>query len=522
MILNVIVFVLTIHISFSIAFDLSDSNVFKDGKEQYELISSYSQLPKYGECWKNAISNVKNGCKNLNDHIQTNLAIMFTYCLLKHLNYDLSECKTINLLHNDDISNSICYEKLKTNSNSFTTFTEFFTHTQNICFFLQNQVWNEQTVALVKESRKTQVDLLHSVNKAVEAQQKLIDTNVYLQETINKSAVNVQYVLDEFNQQTKTQQMAIFHLFDRLQQIQTYILGEFTLFYSIAFYIFTLILAYTLTSTKRTQSARANIFILLTSMILTECFIISINNKTQEATSHNGAKKASNTFDLFGYYIIDWQNYDLYSYIWICRKFYIYLSFLCLCLSAYFYCDYTVFNNKLLLDIKNEHNEIKTLINEIKMTNSTIMLNNTSTTPNGKICITQTAASIHAESLKRAYDNNHNKLSRFSTLKSFDNDDDYDYNDGNSSIVTTVSTIRSNNSHASYLTRTSSTSTLCLTNYDNDDNDDTYRLSDFDDSFEINENTNIENSFKSTTLNSTTSSIFQVFTKNVSLSRVNK
>ncbi len=363
-------------------FDLMDKNLYQDGKEQYELISSYSQLPKYGDCWKNAIGNMKNGCKLLDDQIQTNLAIMFTYCLLKHLKYDLAECQTIDIDDTDEKANLECYEKLKSDHNSFTTFTEFFTHTQNICFFLQNQIWNEKTLELVQESRRTQVNLLQTVNKAVETQQKLIETNTYLQEIINSSALNVQNVLEEFNQQTKTQQMAIFHLFDRLQQIQSYILGEFTLFYSVIFYLFTIIVAYILTSTRRTQSARAGTFILLTSMLLTESIIVSMSKQSNDFDSK---------FDLFGYNFD--LNYNLYSYIWLCRKFYIYLSFLTLVISAYMYCDYNFSNNKLLNEIKNDHNELRTLINEIKMVSSA-----TTSRP-----LIQSSAVLTAESIKRGY-----------------------------------------------------------------------------------------------------------------------
>ena len=368
----------------------STSPLYQDGKEQYELISSYSQLPKYGDCWKRAIKQVKNGCKHLNDQIQTNLAIMFTYCLLKHLRYDLVECDHVDVNNSDENANLECYEKLKSHQNSFTTFTEFFTHTQNICFFLQNQIWNEKTMDLVKESRETQINLLNSVNQAVETQKKLIETNSHLQEVINNSASNVQSVLEEFNQQTKTQQLEIFHLFDRLHQIQTYILGEFTLFYSVIFYLFTLIIAYILTSTKRTLSARAGTFILLTTMLLTESVIVS--------TSKKSLADFEPKFDIFGF-SFDF-NYNLYSYIWTCRKFYIYLSFLTITVSAYLYCDYNLSNNKLLIEIKNDHNELKSLINEIKA-NGMVSLLPTVVTPARPL--TQTTAVLAAESLKRRY-----------------------------------------------------------------------------------------------------------------------
>ena len=499
MLLKFLLLIFSILVHCVAAYDVVDSSLYQDGKEQYELIASYSKLPRYGDCWKNAIENVKNGCKGLNDKIQTNLAIMFTYCLLKHLKYDLVECETIDLDDDDENANLACYEKLKTNQNSFTTFTEFFTHTQNICFFLQNQVWNEKTLELVKESRKTQINLLQTVNKAVETQQKLIETNSYLQEMINNSASNVQNVLDEFNQQTKTQQMAIFHLFDRLQQIQSYILGEFTLFYSVIFYLFTIIVAYVLTSTRRTQSARAGAFILLTSMLLTEGMVVSMSKESNDVDSK---------FDLFG---LNFDfNYNLYSYIWLCRKFFIYISFLHLIISAYMYCDYNINNNKLLIEIKNDHNELKSLINEMKMNTSSAALmpafssNTVATRP-----LLKTTAVLTAESIRRSC------LGDISRRSYSVNDDDDDRSSGISSTIS----------------RSFSTSTLCLTNSSADNtfvpselsDDDDATLSGLDDeSIDIestyeNSLATMNSTYKSVndTLNkSTASSIFTVFTRN--------
>jgi hypothetical protein len=392
------------------SFDLTTNSLYQEGKEQYELINSYSQLPKYGDCWKRSIKQVKNGCKHLDDQIQTNLAIMFTYCLLKHLKYDLIECDHVDVNNNDENANLECYEKLKSHQNSFTTFTEFFTHTQNICFFLQNQIWNEKTLELVKESRETQINLLNSVNEAVETQQKLIETNSHLQEVINNSANNVQNVLEEFNQQTKTHKMEIFHLFDRLHQIQSYILGEFTLFYSVIFYLFTLAIAYILTSTKRTINARAGTFIILTSMLLTESVIVSLSKKS--------LNDYDSKFDLFGYSFD--LNYNLYSYIWMSRKIFIYLSFLITVVTAYFYMDYNLSNNKLLIELKNEQNELKSIMNELKMNN---MLTSAVITTTPARPLTQTRAILDAETLKRRYlltdnydDDDDDRSSNMSTL----------------------------------------------------------------------------------------------------------
>jgi hypothetical protein len=59
----------------------------------------------------------------------------------------------------------------------------------------------------------------------------------------------------------------------------------------------------------------------------------------------------------------------LHELIWFARKAYIYISFGLIILCAYLYSDLNTLNNKLLLDIKNDHAELKNLICEIKSKN---------------------------------------------------------------------------------------------------------------------------------------------------------
>ncbi len=120
-----------------VAISYNSENLNKAGEDEYYLINSYSQLPKYGNCWKNALLNVNIGYKSLIKDKQSKLAIMFTSFLLKHLDADLADCQKLNLISDENFLKK-CFELLKNNNNAFVLFTEFFTHTQNICFFLQN------------------------------------------------------------------------------------------------------------------------------------------------------------------------------------------------------------------------------------------------------------------------------------------------------------------------------------------------------------------------------------------------
>lgn len=331
MILSLIVCILTFT-----NFIYSNDIMLKNGQEQYEIIQTYSKLPKYGDCWKKSLENVKNGCRHLNEDIQTKLSIMFTYCLSKHLRHDLVECEDISL--NSDMT--ICYDKLKKDSNSFTLFSEFFTHTQSICFFLQNQVWNEETHRLIHESKKVQKNLLSSVELAVQSQAKLIETNEHLRDVIKSSVNDVQTAYQEIATQTNHHKDLLFQLFDKLTSIQTFLVGEFNYFYSLTFYICSLLLSFLFTSTKKTYGARLSIFLLLTTMLFTEFFLINATTMLPE---------------------------ELYENIWLCRKLFAGISLLAILSNAFLYEDSSNDIQKVLYELKNENRELKSMLKTLKM-----------------------------------------------------------------------------------------------------------------------------------------------------------
>ena len=116
--------------------NLNDEKQLQEGQLNYNLVLRDSQMPRYGSCWKNALKELENGCKHLTDDVQRWLALQFTNCFLEKAGQTTYPCD-----HQDDIS--VCLSKM--NNNGFTAFTNFFTHTQSMCYFLQTQVWQEET-----------------------------------------------------------------------------------------------------------------------------------------------------------------------------------------------------------------------------------------------------------------------------------------------------------------------------------------------------------------------------------------
>lgn len=117
-------------------YSLKDDQQIQEGRENYNMIVRDSKMPKYGGCWTKALKELESGCKNLNDDVQSRLALHFANCFLAKAGLDTYPCDS-----ETDISQ--CLRTISTNA--FTAYSNFFTHTQSMCHFLQTQVWQEET-----------------------------------------------------------------------------------------------------------------------------------------------------------------------------------------------------------------------------------------------------------------------------------------------------------------------------------------------------------------------------------------
>lgn len=51
-------------------------------KADYDRVVSYSNMPQYGQCWSQALTNLHTSCKVLTEKIQMRLAYDFANCFL--------------------------------------------------------------------------------------------------------------------------------------------------------------------------------------------------------------------------------------------------------------------------------------------------------------------------------------------------------------------------------------------------------------------------------------------------------
>ena len=146
-----------------------ENSAIKSGQQQYEVIQRDSQMPKYGVCWTEALHLLERGCSQLNDQVQSRLALNFANCFLHQAGQRTYLCG-----EKEDIAT--CLRGI--DSNAFSAYSNFFTHTQNMCQFLQQQIWHQETEGAIYDLTKTSSDVAKSLQNSSELQENIISNQL--------------------------------------------------------------------------------------------------------------------------------------------------------------------------------------------------------------------------------------------------------------------------------------------------------------------------------------------------------
>ena len=266
------------YVAFSMQLTSFDKSSFKAGKSEYELIHEKSRLPDYGKCWKDTIVALNKDCKHVTADLQGKLALAYLNCFLEMQGLATYDC---------DVSQkfSECAEGLRESDRI--SLPTFFTHTHNICYFLEAQVWQDQTEQTIGRLASTSQDVVIQLGKASELQNEMIQQQKQslhnqkkLSEIISTSTNNINKMFDVFENKTNEQRHVVEDLFDKVNRLQSLVLGEFSGFYSIVYYTIMILMSYMLTSTPRTAAARFWLFGIATVNILSERFALSLLSST--------------------------------------------------------------------------------------------------------------------------------------------------------------------------------------------------------------------------------------------------
>lgn len=255
-----------------------DRGTFEEGKRQYEVIQHNSELPNYGQCWKDVVIFTQKGCQRLTDDMQGRLALSYLNCFLELQGRRKYDCDTAQTLEECTI------DMHDADRGSFTT---FFTHTQNICYFLRAQVWSEvtentiaalaqsssQVASQLHESSQLQAEMMKQQNESLGNQKILIQNAENLTKTLSNSSEEINRLFQTFKEVTQEQHLLISDVFEQLTSLKQTVLGEFSGFYSILYYFFSVLVCYLLTATTRTSAARFWLFSIVTASVFCEYLV---------------------------------------------------------------------------------------------------------------------------------------------------------------------------------------------------------------------------------------------------------
>jgi len=271
----------------------TDEDRYQYGKTKLMELRSHT---RYGPCWTAALESLERGCRQLTEDVQHELTVKFVECFFLKTGRQMEPCR--------DVDRTECTRRMS--SEVFSAYTEFFTHTQNICFYLQASEWQASTeetidrltdssanvVHRLESAEDIQVELLRKQNESIRNQKHLLEGGTQLRQTLEQSKVDVQTMMAEFQKTALEQQKlknVIFEVFDRVQSLQSIVMGEFTGFYSLIFYALATFIAYLMTSTPRTSGARFWLFVILTVDIVTELMIAKwcdVSDQLDPVTGH--------------------------------------------------------------------------------------------------------------------------------------------------------------------------------------------------------------------------------------------
>jgi len=351
-----LIFILLAIVPSTLHLSTPDTKQLSAGQSQYQELARLSSLPRYGPCWLAALSDLPTACSQLTDSTQARLALSFANCFLSQAGQTTYPCTP-------DQEVASCLEDV--DNNAFTAYSNFYTHTQNMCYFLKSQEWQDITDNTIQRlstssaevaremegSIQLQKEIALGQQDSLEYQRQLVENGSFLSQAIEASKDNVKDMLEEFRLSTNEQKTMIFEVFDRVSRLQNLVVSEVSWLYTVVFYSACLLVIYLVTATKRTADSRLWLFLILTANFGLERLVIwwSLPRAGENVV-----------MDL---------SQMVSERVWMVRNMAIFISIMVLSVMAVRFRDYNLINNSLLEEIKRQNLELKKAMETFQVVN---------------------------------------------------------------------------------------------------------------------------------------------------------
>lgn len=188
--------------------------------------SKLRELERHSEngspCWKAAVSQLHASCKELTDLQQSRLAVAFANCHLAKSGRQTYHC-------DDTMTIEECTRDM--NTVAFQTYTEFFTHTGHICYFLQSQLWQERTENVISRLSDSSHEALDKLEESLEYhrvldvkqsvalnnQEKILDQDQKIAESLHRTREDMGQAFTDMREMAEKQKILLSEMFTTLQ-----------------------------------------------------------------------------------------------------------------------------------------------------------------------------------------------------------------------------------------------------------------------------------------------------------------
>ncbi|KAM3912480.1 uncharacterized protein RB166_020936 [Leptodactylus fuscus] len=256
----------------------TDPSEIENGRTQLQLLQNFAQHPRYGDCWRRALERVDVGCKQLNEEEQSRIALAFTHCHLQRSGRDFPVCTEQSTVRE-------CTHGMDTVA--FNAYTAFFTHAHSICYYLQNELWQEKTQDIIlrltansdsvaKQLETTNLmaeEMMQAQNATLQSQEEILRNGHLLKKTLQESTIGVRQAFEEMQQSASEQRLLFSEIFNRITYLHQFVVGESNTLYSFLYNLMGCGAVFLVTSSQRTAGARLVLFGLVALNIYMERMI---------------------------------------------------------------------------------------------------------------------------------------------------------------------------------------------------------------------------------------------------------
>ncbi|XP_063791627.1 uncharacterized protein LOC134947478 isoform X1 [Pseudophryne corroboree] len=257
-----------------------DARIMETGRSQLQILQNFAQHPGYGDCWSRALQRVDVGCKQLNEEEQSRIALAFTHCHLERSGRGFPSCTEHSTVRQ-------CTRGM--DSVAFNAYTEFFTHAHSICYYLQNELWQEKTEDIIlrltvnsdsvaRQLEATNImaeEMMQAQNATLQSQEAILRNGHLLKQTLQESTMGVKLAFQEMQQSASEQRLLFSEIFNRITYLHQFVVGESNTLYSFLYNLLGCSAVFLLTSTQRTAGARLILFSLVAANVYTERMVCS-------------------------------------------------------------------------------------------------------------------------------------------------------------------------------------------------------------------------------------------------------